>query len=134
MGNVTKPKILCVEDDTDACELITAVLPEFEVVSAKSKAAAIEQAKVGGFLIVLLDYHLPDGTGEDVCRAIRRFDSRTPILFITGTSTMSVTKAVAVGAQGLIRKARLDFVDFLRRQVDELTLGIKDHVDLSLEW
>lgn len=134
MGNVTKPKILCVEDDTDTCELITAVLPEFDVVSAKTRAAAIEQAKEGGFLIILVDYHLPDGTGVDVCRAIRRFDTRTPILFITGTSAMSVTKAVAIGAQGLIRKARHDFVDFLRRQVNDLTSGCKDHVDLSLEW
>ena len=62
MGNVSKPKILCVEDDADTCELITAVLPEFDVVSVQTKNEAIEKAREGGFFVILMDYHLPDGT------------------------------------------------------------------------
>ena len=133
MGVDNKRKILCVEDHADTCELVTAVLPEFEVISVATETDAVEKVRDGDFAVVLMDYHLLDGTGEDACIAIRGFDRRTPILFITSTSSITQAKALAIGAQGLLRKATSDFVEHLRRRVAELVPdGIID-IDLSFE-
>ena len=59
-----KKKILCVEDHADLCELITLDLPEYEVIGVYSKADALNKATGDQFDLYLLDYHLPDGTGE----------------------------------------------------------------------
>lgn len=122
MGDNDRGRILCVEDHADTCDMVQTVLPEFEIVAAATAADAIEKASQGGFVMILMDYHLLDGTGEDACYAIRRFDQRTPILFITSSAAMSSTKAVAMGAQGVLRKEKYDFVEMLCQLVAELAL------------
>ncbi len=115
-----KNRVLCVEDHPDTCELIAFVLKEFEVISAATKADAVELAKTADFKLILMDYHLPDGTGEELCRDIRNFDSRTPILFVTGSSTFSETRARSIGAQGTLRKGHPHFLNELRERASEL--------------
>ena len=70
-----------------------------------------------------MDYRLPDGTGEEACRLIRYFDQKTPILFITGVSTFTETRARSIGAQGTLKKASPTFIDELRHRTLELALG-----------
>src|SRR5947209_20549219 len=111
MGSHKKPKILCVEDHADTCEMITHILPEFEIISAKTKNEALQMVGEGGFSLILMDYHLPDGTGEEACRIIRVFDQKTPILFVTGSITLTNTKAVSLGAQGVLKKGSPTFIE-----------------------
>jgi CheY-like chemotaxis protein len=99
-----KKKILCVEDHEDMCALITKVLDTYEVIGAYSKAVALLKAINVRFDLYLLDYHLPDGTGLELCLLIRTFDPDTPILFCTGTKTLTDTQIHTAGAQGLIVK------------------------------
>ncbi len=79
-----KRRILLVEDE----ESITAPLAEalgregFDTSVAGSAAAAIELAKQVRPDLVLLDVMLPDGSGFDVARELRR-DSRVPIIMLT---------------------------------------------------
>lgn len=115
-----KKRILCVEDHPDTCELISTVLKGFEVISAHTKADAIETILNNKFALVLLDYHLPDGTGEEVCRHIRAYDNRTPILFVTGSHTFTERQARSMGAQGTLHKAHPMFVEELRQRAIEL--------------
>ncbi len=79
-----KRRILLVEDE----ESITAPLAEalaregFDTSVAGTAAAALELAKEVRPDLVLLDVMLPDGSGFDVARELRR-DSRVPIIMLT---------------------------------------------------
>jgi CheY-like chemotaxis protein len=119
----SRKKVLCVEDHPDTCELISVVLKDYEVISANGLGEAFLKFKENVFDVVLLDYHLPDGNGMELCRMIRSEDQSTPILFVTGTSNMSSEAAVAAGASGLIRKTSADFIQRLKQNVDLLAGG-----------
>jgi two-component system response regulator HydG len=117
----TTPKqILCVDDHSDTCELISFILKDYKVTSANSMAEALRLASKGGFSLFLLDYHLPDGTGIELCLLIKNFDTETPILFVTGTSAMTEQQALNIGAQDLIRKTVDKFPEKLMNKVSEL--------------
>jgi CheY-like chemotaxis protein len=116
----TKKRILCVEDHPDTCELISTILKKYECTSAYSKADALMLATKEKFDIYLLDYHLPDGNGIELCLLIKNFDTKTPILFVTGTSSMNEKQALNIGAQGLIKNTSDNFVDKLQKRVSEL--------------
>lgn len=116
----TKKRILCVDDHNDICELISVILKKYEIKSASSMAEALLLATKEKFDLYLLDYHLPDGNGIELCLLIKNFDTETPMLFITGTSSMMEKQALTIGAQGLIRKNRNSFVDDLEKRVSEL--------------
>jgi two-component system, OmpR family, response regulator RegX3 len=79
-----KRRILLVEDE----ESITAPLSDalsregFDTSVAGSASAALELAKQVRPDLVLLDVMLPDGSGFDVARELRR-DSRVPIIMLT---------------------------------------------------
>jgi len=117
---MTKKRILCVEDHPDTCELISTILKKFEVISAYSMADALDQATKEQFDLYLLDYHLPDGNGIELCLLIKNFDTKTPIVFVTGTSSMTQKQVKTVGAQGLIKSGTKNFVDELEKKVIEI--------------
>jgi two-component system OmpR family response regulator len=81
-----------------------------------SKADALMLATKEKFDIYLLDYHLPDGNGIELCLLIKNFDTKTPILFITGTSSMNEKQALKIGAQGLIKNTSDNFIDKLQKK------------------
>lgn len=118
MGTARK-HILCVEDNSDTCEIITVLLKDAKVISARSKAEALRWASTAEFDLYLLDYHLLDGTGFEVCDFIRSFDHRTPILFCTAAESITEADAWVMKAQGLIRKGP-DFLDKLIAAVSRL--------------
>ena len=107
---MTKKRILCVEDHQDTCELISTILINYEVISAYSIEDALRLATLEKFSLYLLDYHLPDGTGLELSLLIKNFDTETPILFVTGTSSMTEAQALKIGAQGLIQKGSNSFL------------------------
>jgi two-component system, OmpR family, response regulator RegX3 len=78
-----KRRILCAEDDEDTCEMLTLVLGRcgYVVVSAYTFADALSKALSGSFDVFLLDNKLPDGTGVELCRQIRKVHRLTPIIF-----------------------------------------------------
>src|SRR5690349_624944 len=123
MGSERRPRILCVEDEPDTCSMLQALLPDFEIVPAGTKLEAIQKVMREDFSLIFMDYYLPDGTGEEACLQIRYFDQITPILFITASSSFSPTRAVSIGAQGVLKKASPTFVDELRERSAELALN-----------
>ncbi len=57
------------------------------------------------FSLIILDYILPDGSGLELCRAIRRFDPHTPILFFASTAhEIHQQYVMGILAQGLLLK------------------------------
>ena len=116
--------ILCVDDHGDTCELISFILSDYKVTSANSMAEALRLASTNKFSLYLMDYHLPDGTGVELCHQIKNFDAETPILFITASSSMIEQQALNIGAQGLIKKTDDKFAEKLPTKISEL-LDIK---------
>ena len=113
-------KILCVDDHSDTCELITTILEAHNVTSAYSMADAVKQATAEEFDLYILDYHLPDGTGLELCLMLRAFDQDTPMLFATGSSSITDAQVKTAGAQGLIRKGKPSFTEDLILKVSKL--------------
>jgi two-component system, NtrC family, response regulator HydG len=116
---ITKQRVLCVDDDATTCEVMGFILRDCELISAHTKAEALKKVIAEPFDLIILDYHLPDGTGVEICSFIRAFDKFTPIYFCTTTSSLSDEQAITVGAQGIIKKG-LAFTETLLKIVQQL--------------
>ena len=82
-----KQKILVVDDEPDAVELIefNLVGAGFEVITAEDGADAVKKARRSAPDLILLDLMLPEVDGLEVCKILRR-DSATsaiPIIMLT---------------------------------------------------
>ena len=100
------PRILFVEDHEDTRHLMEVFLRAegYEVAAAGGYREGLRLARAGGFDLILLDYQYADGTGEELCRLIREFDPRTPILFFSGVDPKLLGAALSCGAQGFVLK------------------------------
>lgn len=112
--------MLCIDDNSDTCALVVAILRDYEVAPAYSMADAVKRATAKKFDLYMLDYHLPDGTGLALCLMLRTFDRDTPILFATASSSITERQVMVAGAQGLIRKDGAAFTDDLPARVAQL--------------
>jgi len=102
-----KKRVLCVDDSPDTCELVAVTLKAWDVAAEHSMAEGLRRATGEAFDLILLDYHLPDGTGLDLCRQIRLFDVTTPIVMVTVTHSIAHDEVLRAGGQGVIRKDHL---------------------------
>ena len=103
----TRSRVLCVDDDLDACEMLSVLLKShrIEVTCAQSAAAAWPLMKAECFDLYLLDAWLPNLDGFEFCRQIRASDSNTPILFYSGAAyDVDKLKAFAAGANAYVTK------------------------------
>src|SRR5690606_33706387 len=82
-----KPKILVVDDEPDALELIEFNLKStgYDVVTAADGAEALKKARVVAPDLILLDLMLPEIDGLEVCKILRRDASTAaiPIIMLT---------------------------------------------------
>ncbi len=99
--------ILVVEDHQDTSDLIALLIKMwgYEVAASPTAIDALRLARERSFDLYLLDYRLPDGTGVELCRAIREFDSTTPVLFCSASAyPFNIEEARAAGAQKYLTK------------------------------
>ena len=83
-AELKRPGILLVEDEAAITEPLAEALDRegFRPIVAASAREALERARTAMPDLVLLDIGLPDGSGLDVCRELRR-DSKVPIIMLT---------------------------------------------------
>ena len=83
-----RPRILFVEDERSISDPFSKALARegFEPHVAGTAARALELAESLEPDLILLDLHLPDGDGRDVCRTIRA-RSGVPIIILTARGT-----------------------------------------------
>ena len=83
-----KQRILVVEDDPAILTGLVDLLEGegFAVTTAADGAAAIARHAEGAPDLVLLDVMIPEKSGYDVCREIRRVDPVTPVIMLTAKS------------------------------------------------
>ena len=99
--------ILYIEDDPDTRELVTYVLARsnYEVVAVANYDDALLWARTNHFDLYLIDNWMSGGSGIDLCKKLREFDTWTPILFYSGAAyERDKQQAFAVGAQGYLVK------------------------------
>ena len=99
-------KMLIVEDDQELADGLRTMVGGYYVVEvACSGEQALELAEENDFNLVILDLHLPDMHGLEVCRALRSNDQNMPILVITAEDRPTVmVELLEAGADDYITK------------------------------
>jgi two-component system, cell cycle response regulator DivK len=102
-------RILLVEDHKDALSILVLVLQSFgyETIEARTGTDAVEKASLENPDLIVMDLSLPDMTGIDAARAIKRNPStaRLPIIAYSAWSTRSwMEKAANVGIAAYLVK------------------------------
>jgi two-component system, OmpR family, response regulator len=116
-------RVLCVDDDADACAMLSELLrlSGIQCQCADSAAEARTLIRAERFDLYLLDAWLPDMDGFEFCRQIRTIDSITPILFYSGAAYDSdKQQGIAAGANAYVVKPEVDnLVETMSRLVSE---------------
>ncbi|MDT8345092.1 MAG: response regulator, partial [Thermohalobaculum sp.] len=100
-------RILLVEDTSDVAE---AIVESFRrrgdaVDRAATCEAAGDALAVQGYDLVILDINLPDGSGIDVLRGLRRARDTTPVLVLTARLAVEDrVEALDLGADDYLMK------------------------------
>lgn len=100
-------RVLYVEDHADTVEMVTLLLSArgFEVLSRSTIAEGLKAAAAQDFDLYLIDLWLPDGSGLDLCRKLREFDTQTPIVFYSAAAYEDDREAaLGSGAQAYLIK------------------------------
>lgn len=104
--------VLYIEDHDDTRELVTLVLAErnYRVTTGSTLADAFKLAGQHHFDLYMLDSRLPDGSGIDLCKRLREFNTGIPIMFLSGAAYEADKEtAINSGAQSyLIKPVDLD--------------------------
>lgn len=95
-------RILCVENYHESCELVSQLLfvekHNFDFCVTHSPNRALSLIVEQNFDLYIVKSRLPEMTGVELCRRIRKLDSETPILFLTGKTRASEWRvALAAG-------------------------------------
>ena len=99
-----KMKILIVEDDKTLNNGIAMTLGGYEIVQAYHLAEARRLLADSHPDLVLLDINLPDGSGLDFCRELKK-DSEVPVIFLTANDMeIDVVAGLESGASDYITK------------------------------
>ena len=123
-----RANILVVDDEPKILEVVVSYLESkgFRVFSAQGGQKALEIFDRENISLLILDLMLPDMSGEEICRAIRR-KSRVPIIMLTAkVEENDLLQGLQTGADDYITKpfslkvlhARVEAV--LRRTADDL--------------
>ncbi len=106
--NVTKAKVMVVDDDAGTLRNIKSLLSDmYDVVVANSGRKALEIIGMENPDLVLLDYEMPLMKGPETMRHIRekRGFENIPIVFLTGVNDRAqITAALAMKPTGYLLK------------------------------
>ncbi len=100
-------KVLIVDPDASVRREIRAACEQdgFQVLEADSSAEAIRQVEQSRPNLILLEVTLPDGSGFDVCRELRKLDPTVPVVMMsTRSEEIDVVVALEIGADDYVSK------------------------------
>jgi len=124
-----RTRILIVDRDPAAVAVVRSILraQDWEVISAKGGAEAIEKARLEGPDAILTEMALADMAGPDLCRALRQRPetAATPIIVLSASS----------GVAERVASLRAGATDYMVKPPDaqELIARIKAALDLRKE-
>ncbi len=115
--------VLYADEHDDTRDMMTRWLDQYgyEVTTAGSLAETLPLTRRGYFDLLILAGWFPDGLGFDLCKRIRAFDTRTPIVFLSAYAYQAdVERGLESGAQAYLTKP-FDF-EVLERTIEEFIL------------
>ena len=119
-----QPRVLCVDDDEDAREMVSELL-KFSLIETRAvgtAAQALSAIQTERFDLYLLDAWLPDLDGVELCRRMRFLDAHTPVLFYSGAAYEDDKKrAIEAGANAYVTKP--DIEGLIGRVTELVSLG-----------
>lgn len=87
---VCRPRVVVVDDEADFLKLIERWLkPRFEVTCLLGGASTGEEIAALDPDLLIMDIHMPDGNGFQICRQLREqtgFEG-LPVIFLTGSTS-----------------------------------------------
>lgn len=104
--NKLPQKILVVDDEPKIVEVVKSYLENrgFAVLEAYNGQEALEKWEKENPSLVILDLMLPDITGEEICRALRK-KSRVPIIMLTAkVEEEDILRGLNIGADDYVTK------------------------------
>jgi len=109
-------RLLCVDDDEDACELLAASLRQlgYQVEGTTSPPQALELIMTKDFHAVISDLSMAEMDGLQLCERILEKRPGIPVIVVTGQGSMEA----AIGAM------RVGAYDFITKPVDPKLLGL----------
>jgi DNA-binding NtrC family response regulator len=111
--------ILAVDDDVVACNLLREVLEQegYQVSTATTGQEAIDLGREVPIDLAIIDIRMPDVSGIDVLKALKRVNAQMPVLMTTAYSSMNTA----------IEATREGAYDYLSKpcKMAELTLTVK---------
>ena len=111
MTGETKPiRVLLVDDHqllTDSLARLLAAEPDIEIMGIGKSVAEAKTLAQERMDVVLMDYHLPDGTGAEATRAIKaRWPSARVVMLTAVQDDETVLESIQAGADGYLTKDR----------------------------
>jgi DNA-binding response OmpR family regulator len=106
-----KCRILCIDDHEDTSEMLKLLLSQedYEVMTAVSMQEALEMAKSHEFDLYVLDKHLPDGSGLELCSKLHEVTPESSCIFYSGDAyDIHRVEALAAGADDYVAKPDID--------------------------
>ena len=110
-------KILLIEDEMGIANFIKQGLEEegYVVEVTDNGSVGLKWALANNYDLLLLDWMLPKKTGIEVCKAFRKKNTTTPVIFLTAKDTVQDTiQGLRAGANDYIKKP-FDFQELLER-------------------
>lgn len=82
--------VLVVDDDEETADFVARALVRdgFKATVASDRARAEVELSAARFDVVVLDVMLPDGSGLELCRAMRAASTTIPVLFLSARGTV----------------------------------------------
>jgi DNA-binding response OmpR family regulator len=127
-----KARILCVEDNRDAREMIAALLrqsnEDYQVTAVETAAEALALNMKQQFDLYILDIWLPGMDGVELCRRLREKGVTNPIMFFSAMGVQAKDRdyVLASGADEFLVKS-ID-IDRFTETVERLLNGEKRSV------
>lgn len=131
-------KILLAEDDPISLAVLSSHMSRlgYEVQTAEDGESALKMHQSGEFQIVVSDWSMPGLSGLDMCRSLRKVDSREYTYFIIVTALQSqdnLEEAMSAGVDDFLPKPIDLQVLSVRLKVAERILGFHKQIGMLQE-
>src|SRR3989440_9242524 len=129
-----KTRVLVVDDDTLLRKLVTQQLlrSDFAATPAASARECLQLLREEDYDVILLDIMMPDMSGLDALREIRKLEDPPEVVMLTADASLSSgIEAMRVGAYDYLTKpATLDEMEAVLRKADEKRRLVKQNASL----
>lgn len=118
-------KFLIVDDEPDVVDSVSELftLRNYNVITATSGTKALEMVKKENPNIIILDIRMPDISGIDVLKEVKKSHPKIRVIMLTGVEDESTKNmAIGLGASGYLTKpySYSELLEMSRKLIQEI--------------